>query len=81
MLRIGTLTAAAAVSLIAACGPETPEQTATREHEAGCIAGTVSGAVLGAAVGSLIGGGTGQIIAGSAGGGMGAMAGSRLTCG
>lgn len=77
MSKLVTLAAGATVLLLAACGPQTPE----RQHEAGCIAGSVTGAVLGAAAGTLIGGGTGQIIAGATGGALGAEAGKYLTCG
>lgn len=77
MLKFGTLAVGAASLLLVACGPQTPES----EHEAGCLAGSLTGAVLGAAAGTLIGGGTGQIIASAAGGAIGAQTGSRLTCG
>ena len=73
---------AAAALLVAGCqsGPTSP-QTQARNHEFGCIAGTVGGAVVGGLIGSTIGGGSGRTIATAVGIGGGGYVGNRLACG
>ncbi|MGK6311371.1 hypothetical protein [Neorhizobium sp. DT-125] len=67
--------------LIAGCQSSSDPQVQARNHEFGCIAGTVGGAIVGGLIGSTIGGGTGQVLATAAGIGGGGFLGNRLACG
>ncbi|WP_159585359.1 glycine zipper 2TM domain-containing protein [Chelativorans xinjiangense] len=81
MIRNGVIVAAAASSLlVAGCQSSSDPNVQARNHEFGCIAGTVGGAVVGALIGSTIGGGTGRTLATAAGLGGGGLLGNRLAC-
>lgn len=71
---------AAAGLLLAGCQASSDPQVQARNHEFGCIAGTVGGAIVGGLIGSTIGGGSGRVIAEAVGIGGGGFLGNRLAC-
>lgn len=72
--------AAASVLLIAGCQSSSDPQVQARNHEFGCMAGTVGGAIVGGLIGSTIGAGSGAVIATAVGIGGGGYLGNRLAC-
>ncbi|MBX3597231.1 MAG: hypothetical protein KF874_06630 [Rhizobiaceae bacterium] len=68
------------VLLLASCQSSSDPQVQAREHEFGCMAGTVGGAIIGGLVGSTIGAGSGNVLAVGAGIGAGGYVGNRLAC-
>jgi outer membrane lipoprotein SlyB len=70
----------AAASLLASCQSNSNPEVQARNHEFGCIAGTVGGAIVGGLIGSTIGGGTGRLIGEAVGIGGGGFLGNRLAC-
>lgn len=66
--------------MLAGCQASGDPQVQARNHEFGCIAGTVGGAIVGGLVGSTIGEGRGQTLALAAGLGGGSYLGSQLAC-
>lgn len=82
MMKPGIVAVATASLLLAGCQSSSdPYSGQSRQHEFGCLAGTIGGAVVGGLVGSAIGAGTGQLIATGIGAGVGTYAGNRLACG
>ncbi len=76
----GALGGIIATSLIA-CGPApTAREQQQRQHELGCMAGTLGGALIGGAIGNQFGGGRGQNIMRAGGAATGAVSGSRYAC-
>ncbi|MFB9174924.1 hypothetical protein [Roseibium salinum] len=71
---------ASVAMLLAGCQASSDPQVQARNHEFGCIAGTVGGAVIGAMIGSTIGGGSGTVLAEAVGLGGGGYLGNRLAC-
>jgi len=71
---------AAAAVFLAGCQASPDPQVQARNHEFGCIAGTIGGAVVGGLIGSTIGGGTGRVIGTAVGLGGGGFLGNRLAC-
>lgn len=80
MIKRNVIGFAGAAMLLAGCQASPDPQVQARNHEFGCIAGTVGGAVVGALIGSTIGGGTGTVLAEAAGIGGGGYLGNRLAC-
>ncbi|TKT78463.1 hypothetical protein XW59_012000 [Aquamicrobium sp. LC103] len=80
MIRRRLVTIAAATMLIAGCQSSSNPQVQARNHEFGCIAGTVGGAIVGGLIGSTIGAGSGAVLATAAGIGGGGYLGNRLAC-
>ncbi|MCO5065776.1 MAG: hypothetical protein M9924_15365 [Rhizobiaceae bacterium] len=66
--------------LLAGCQSSSDPDVQAKEHEFGCMAGTVGGAIIGGLVGSTIGAGTGTTLAIGAGIGAGGYIGNRLAC-
>ncbi|MDQ6436106.1 hypothetical protein RB623_18775 [Mesorhizobium sp. LHD-90] len=66
--------------MIAGCQSSSDPQVQARNHEFGCMAGTVGGAVVGGLIGSTIGAGSGQVLAVAGGIGAGGYIGNRLAC-
>jgi uncharacterized protein YcfJ len=81
MIRRRILSISAATLMIAGCQSSSDPQVQARNHEFGCMAGTVGGAVVGGLIGSTIGAGSGQVLAVAAGIGGGGYLGNRLACG
>ncbi|MCR4266356.1 hypothetical protein [Nitratireductor sp. ZSWI3] len=75
-----TIGAVAAAALLAGCQASSDPQVQARNHEFGCIAGTVGGAIVGGLIGSTIGGGSGTVLAEAVGIGGGGYLGNRLAC-
>jgi outer membrane lipoprotein SlyB len=71
---------AAVAMLIAGCQSSSNPQVQARNHEFGCVAGTVGGAIVGGLIGSTIGAGSGAVLATAAGIGGGGFLGNRLAC-
>lgn len=71
---------AAVTMLIAGCQSGSNPEVQARNHEFGCIAGTVGGAIVGGLIGSTIGAGSGAVLATAAGIGGGGYLGNRLAC-
>jgi Predicted outer membrane lipoprotein len=72
--------ALAASTALAGCQSSSTPYGHTRNHEFGCMAGTVGGAIIGGLVGSTIGSGRGSVLATAAGIGAGGLIGNRLAC-
>jgi len=70
----------AASMTLAGCQTASTPQTQARNHEFGCVAGTIGGAVIGGLIGSTIGSGRGSVLATAAGIGGGGYLGNRLAC-
>lgn len=66
------------VAIMSGC--QSSPSSGRRNHEAGCLVGSISGAVVGGLIGSVIGGGRGRTLATAAGVGLGTVAGNRLSC-
>jgi len=81
MIKRRILALVSTAVLIAGCQSSSSDpQVQAKEHEFGCMAGTVGGAIVGGLVGSTIGAGTGNVLAIGAGIGAGGYIGNRLTC-
>ena len=80
MLKIRISAISAAALMLGSCQSSPDPQVQARNHEFGCIAGTVGGAIVGGLIGSTIGAGTGQVLATAAGIGGGGYIGNRLAC-
>lgn len=80
MIKPRMVSLAAAALLLAGCQASTDPQVQARNHEFGCVAGTVGGAIIGGLIGSTIGGGTGRVIGTAVGIGGGGFLGNRLAC-
>lgn len=80
MIKLNLIGFAAAAMLLAGCQASPDPQVQARNHEFGCIAGTVGGAIVGGLIGSAIGGGRGTVLAEAVGIGGGGYLGNRLTC-
>jgi len=80
MIKQNVIGFAAASMLLAGCQASSDPQVQARNHEFGCIAGTVGGAIVGGLIGSTIGGGTGRVIGEAVGIGGGGYLGNRLAC-
>ncbi|MGH6763069.1 MAG: hypothetical protein ACRECW_15965 [Phyllobacterium sp.] len=80
MLKRRIIAVSAAILMIAGCQSSSDPQVQARNHEFGCIAGTVGGAIVGGLIGSTIGGGSGRVIASAVGIGGGGYLGNRLAC-
>ncbi|TKT77670.1 hypothetical protein XW59_013190 [Aquamicrobium sp. LC103] len=74
------IAAIGAVMLVAGCQASSDPQVQARNHEFGCVAGTVGGAIVGGLIGSTIGAGSGAVLATAAGIGGGGFLGNRLAC-
>lgn len=75
------LVLASSVLLLAGCQSASTPEVQARNHEFGCIAGTIGGAVIGGLIGNTIGGGGGRVLATAAGIGGGGFLGNQLSCG
>lgn len=81
MIKRRILVLISSAVLIAGCQTSSDPQVQARNHEFGCMAGTVGGAIVGGLVGSTIGAGSGNVLAVGAGIGAGGYIGNRLACG
>ncbi|WP_159589750.1 hypothetical protein [Chelativorans xinjiangense] len=80
MIKRNVIGLAGAAVLLVGCQASPDPQVQARNHEFGCIAGTVGGAIIGGLIGSTIGGGTGRVIGEAVGIGGGGFLGNRLAC-
>ncbi|GGE50301.1 hypothetical protein GCM10007276_29220 [Agaricicola taiwanensis] len=80
MIKRTAVSFVAIAMLLAGCQSSPDPQVQARNHEFGCVAGTIGGAIVGGLIGSTIGAGGGAVLATAAGIGGGGFLGNRLAC-